>query len=59
MQPRSFGPGSRRQAFPVGRTPRPGAKIVALVLGAGMLLEVFSPPGFFPDFVLAIAAWLS
>jgi hypothetical protein len=34
-------------------------KIAALVLGAGMLLEVFSPPGFFPDFVLAIAAWLS
>jgi hypothetical protein len=34
-------------------------KIVALVLGAGMLLEVFSPPSFFPDFVLAIAAWLS
>jgi hypothetical protein len=34
-------------------------KIAALVLGAGMLLEVFSPPDFVPDFVLAIAAWLS
>jgi hypothetical protein len=29
-------------------------KIAALVLGAGMLVELFSPPGFSPDFVLAI-----
>ena len=34
-------------------------KIAALVLGAGILLEVFSPPDFFPDFVLVIAAGLS
>jgi hypothetical protein len=29
-------------------------KITALVLGAGMLVEFFSPPDFSPDFVLAI-----
>jgi len=34
-------------------------KIAALVLGAGILLAVFSPPDFFPDFVLAIAACVS
>ena len=34
-------------------------KIAALVLGAGILLEVFSPPDFFPDFALVIAAGLS
>ena len=34
-------------------------KIAALVFGAGILLEVFSPPDFFPDFFLVIAASLS
>jgi len=34
-------------------------KIAALVFGAGILLEVFSPPDFFPDFALVIAASLS
>jgi hypothetical protein len=29
-------------------------KITALVLGAGMLVELFSPPDFSPDIVLAI-----
>jgi hypothetical protein len=31
-------------------------KITALVLGAGMLVEIFSQPDFSPDFVLAIVA---
>ena len=34
-------------------------KITALVLGAGMLTELFSPPDFGPDFVLAILACFS
>jgi hypothetical protein len=34
-------------------------KISALVLGAGMLVELFSPPDFGPDFLLAIAAFFS
>jgi hypothetical protein len=34
-------------------------KITALVLGAGMLVELFSPPDFSPDFVLAIVACFS
>ena len=34
-------------------------KITALVLGAGMLVELFSTPDFSPDFVLAIVACFS
>jgi hypothetical protein len=34
-------------------------KITALVLGAGMIVEVFSPPDFCPDLVLAIVACFS
>jgi hypothetical protein len=34
-------------------------KITALVLGAGMLVEIFSQPDFSPDFVLAIVACFS
>jgi hypothetical protein len=34
-------------------------KMTALVLGAGMLFEFFSPPDFSPDFVLAIVAFFS
>jgi hypothetical protein len=34
-------------------------KITALVLGAVMLVELFSPPDFSPDFVLAIVACFS
>jgi hypothetical protein len=34
-------------------------KLTALVLGAGMLVELFSAPDFGPDFVLAIVACFS
>jgi hypothetical protein len=34
-------------------------KISALVLGAAMLVELFSPPDFGPDLVLAIVACFS
>jgi hypothetical protein len=34
-------------------------KITALALGAAMLAELFSPPDFGPDFVLAIVACFS
>jgi hypothetical protein len=34
-------------------------KIVALVLGSGALLELFSPPDFGPDFVLAVISFFS
>ena len=34
-------------------------KITALVLGAGMLVGLFSPPDFSPDFILAIVACFS
>jgi hypothetical protein len=34
-------------------------KITALALGAGMLVEFFSPPDFSPDLVLAIVACFS
>jgi hypothetical protein len=34
-------------------------KLTALVLGAGMLVELFSPPDFSPDVVLAIIAFFS
>jgi hypothetical protein len=34
-------------------------KITALVLGAGLLLGLFLPPDFSPDFVLAVVACFS
>jgi hypothetical protein len=34
-------------------------KITALVLGAGLLVELFSPPDFSPDLILAIVACFS
>jgi hypothetical protein len=34
-------------------------KITALVLGAGMLVELFLPPDFGPDVLLAIVACFS
>jgi hypothetical protein len=34
-------------------------KITALVLGAGLLVQLFSPPDFSPDFVLAVVACFS
>jgi hypothetical protein len=34
-------------------------KITALVLGAGILVELFSPPDLGPDFVLAIVSCFS
>ena len=34
-------------------------KITVLVLGAGILLELFSPPDFAPDLVLALIACFS
>jgi hypothetical protein len=34
-------------------------KLTALVLGAGLLVELFSPPDFSPDFILAIVACFS
>jgi hypothetical protein len=34
-------------------------KISALVLGAGMLVELFAPPDFTPDIVLAIVSCFS
>jgi hypothetical protein len=34
-------------------------KLTALVLGAGMIVELISPPDFGPDFVLAILAFFS
>ena len=34
-------------------------KITTLVLGTGMLVELFSPPDFGPDFVLAIVSCFS
>lgn len=34
-------------------------KITALVFGAGMLVELFSPPDFSPDFILAIVSCFS
>ena len=51
--------GHSLSSLPEGIPQMIALKITTLVLGTGMLVELFSPPDFGPDFVLAIVSCFS